>query len=383
MMNPRADMSKDRDHTLFPLAGEPRSRWERSGLRPEQERHFNNALWLLVFVFSAGWLYSVALAAVEGRTPGLTARVTTNPLSTRAPPEAAFAIDALTRQFHPHRGVSGAVRVVIGDEEGTFIPEELPEGAEIEFSPVPGSAADTTTFRGAPPGQAGIWNLAIRLRGAVREVPDLSYITLVPLTEARAGRLRGYRIGEWPRLQGLPAERAAAYQPPRGMIEVTPQNMDLRVSEHFRLRDFLTKGQADVWPKFVVISPRLLDKLELTIQELERMGHPVENVGIISGFRHPQYNMHGGDPRGRGALSRHMFGDAMDFYIDNTRNGCLDDLNGDGVADLRDVQIMARAAEAVERRHPHLIGGIGVYRPVRGAHCGFLHVDTRGWRARW
>jgi hypothetical protein len=377
-------MARDPNPTLYPTPREPRSRWERSGLTPEQERHFTYAVRLLVFVFAAGWIYSVALAMVEGHSPRFAARVTVNPLSTHAPPEAAFAIDAITRQLQPLRGVSGAVRVVLEDpEEGAFIPEELPEGAEIEFTPAPGTPADTTTFQGAAPARAGIWNLAIRMRGAIREIPDLSYITLVPLTEARAGRLRGYRIGEWPRLRGLPAERAAAYQPPRGMVEVTPENMSFMVSEHFRLGDFLTKGQDDVWPKYVVISPRLLDKLELTIQELERMGHPVENVGIISGFRHPHYNIHGGDPTGRGALSRHMYGDALDFYIDNTRNGCLDDLNGDGVADVRDVQIIARAAEAVEQRHPHLIGGIGVYRPVRGAHCGFAHVDTRGWRARW
>ena len=37
------------------------------------------------------------------------------------------------------------------------------------------------------------------------------------------------------------------------------------MSEHFRLRDFLTKDQFDVWPKYVVISTRLLDKVELTL----------------------------------------------------------------------------------------------------------------------
>jgi uncharacterized protein YcbK (DUF882 family) len=223
----------------------------------------------------------------------------------------------------------------------------------------------------------------VNLRGAVRQIPDLNVITTVPLAEARGGRLHGYRIGEWAVPRGLAAHQRQAYAVPRSMIEVTPENMHLQVSEHFRLRDFLTKGQADVWPKYVLMSPRLLDKLELTIQELERMGHPVENVGIISGFRHPHYNLHGGDPRGRGALSRHMYGDAMDWYVDNTRNGCMDDLNGDGRVDVRDVQIIAEAAERVERRHPHLIGGIGIYRPVPGSHCGFIHLDTRGWRARW
>jgi uncharacterized protein YcbK (DUF882 family) len=377
-------MEHDTEQTLFPLVREPASRWERSGLTPAQERHFNAWAALLVFVFLAGWTYSLAHALVLGERPRFAALVTANPLSAAAPPEVAFALDAAMQQFLPARGESEAVQIVIqepGAEPALEVP--LPEGAELEFTPVPGSIADTLTFQGAPPEKAGIWNIAIRVRGAVREVPDLTLVTLVPLTEARAGRLRGYRIGEWPRHRGLPPQRAQAYAPPRGMIEVTPENMDLRISQHFRLRDFLTKGQEDVWPKYVVISPRLLDKLELTIQELERMGHPVENVGVISGFRHPFYNVHGGDPQGRGALSRHMYGDAMDWYVDNTRNGCMDDLNGDGHVDIADARIVAEAAERVERRHPHLIGGIGIYRPVRGSHCGFVHLDTRGWRARW
>jgi len=38
-----------------------------------------------------------------------------------------------------------------------------------------------------------------------------------------------------------------------------------------RLRDFLTKDQPNVWPKYLLLNPKLLDKLELTIQELEAM----------------------------------------------------------------------------------------------------------------
>jgi hypothetical protein len=319
------------DQFLFPTTRARRSRWERSGLTTAQERHFRAALYLLVFVFVSGWTYTVAWALVTGENPRMIAQVTANPLSTTAPPEAAFALDAAMRQFLPAVGESEAVRVVVQEPgEALDLGVELPHDAEIQFVPAPGTTEDTTTFIGAPPERAGIWNVVVSMRGAVRQIPDLNVITTVPLTEARGGRIRGYRIGEWAVPRGLAAHQRQAYAVPRSMIEVTPQNMNLQVSQHFRLRDFLTKGQEDVWPKYVLMSPRLLDKLELTIQELERMGHPVENVGIISGFRHPHYNLHGGDPRGRGALSRHMYGDAMDWYVDNTRNGCMDDLNGDG-----------------------------------------------------
>jgi uncharacterized protein YcbK (DUF882 family) len=130
------------------------------------------------------------------------------------------------------------------------------------------------------------------------------------------------------------------------------------------------------------MSPRLLDKLELTIDALEAMGHPVVDVGVISGFRTPTYNVSGGDPRGRGALSRQMYGDAMAHYIYNDGDGRMDDLKGDGRVDSGDGRVIVQAAERVEKEHPSLIGGIGLYRPT-GAHSGFVHIDTRGYRARW
>ena len=68
--------------------------------------------------------------------------------------------------------------------------------------------------------------------------------------------------------------------------------------------------------------------------------------------------------------------------IDNDGDGRMDDLNGDGRIDIEDGRIIAAAAERVERRHPELVGGIGVYRPT-SAHSGFVHIDTRGFRARW
>jgi uncharacterized protein YcbK (DUF882 family) len=206
-------------------------------------------------------------------------------------------------------------------------------------------------------------------------------ITLVPLSERRGGRIGAYLLGSWPYEDGG-TPRSPEYAPPSGVIQVTPENQDVQVSTHLRLRDFLTKGQQDVWPKYVLVSTRLLDKVELTIDALEAAGHPVEHIGVISGFRTPTYNEGGGNPAGRGALSRHMYGDAMDLYVDNDHDGRMDDLNGDGRIDRRDGAVIGEAAEQVERQYPHLVGGISVYNPT-GAHSGFVHIDTRGYRARW
>jgi uncharacterized protein YcbK (DUF882 family) len=333
-----------------------------------------------------GWVYAVGVALADDAPPPLSGRVTANPFAHDAPLEVAFLVDAAMRPFVERAmGESGEVYVMVPEQGDTvLIPPALPRDAELGFEPadtdgpvVPAEITPEGTVR--PPTDPGIWNLVISARGAARTVAGVSVLTLVPLSERRGGRIGRYVVGEWP-TERTPRE---GYEPPRGLVRVTPENMDMPVSRHFRLGDFLTKGQDDVWPKYVAISPRLLDKLELTIQELERMGHPVENVGIISGFRTPHYNLHGGDASGRGSLSRHMYGDAMDFYIDNVGDGRMDDLNGDGRIDVEDLRVIARAAEAVERRHPRLVGGIGIYPPRRGSHSGFVHLDTRGFRARW
>ena len=102
----------------------------------------------------------------------------------------------------------------------------------------------------------------------------------------------------------------------------------------------------------------------------------------MSGFRTPQYNDQDLGPGARSAISRHMYGDAADVYPDDDGDDRLDDLNHDGKIDLQDARILADAAEAVEKKFPTLTGGIGIYR-ANSIHGPFVHIDTRGKRARW
>jgi hypothetical protein len=321
--------------------------------------------------------------------------LTANPFSPSAPPEAAFVLEALVRGLSGDaevRGESGVVNVLIlgpGEPLPLSVPPAAGDGARLEYRRVrdgvlaadqAGEAADATGVLRAPE-EPGVWGLVAIRDSTVREVPGLRVITQVPLSRRQDGRIGDFLVGEWPFERGgsPPSE---AYRPPSGIIEVTLENVNLQVSEHFRLGDFLTKGQVDVWPKYVLISPRLLDKAELTLQEMARRGHVLQHVGVISGFRTPSYNAHGGDTSGRGELSRHMYGDALDFYVDNDRDGRMDDLDGDGKITIADARVLAEAADAVEKAHATLVGGIGIYAPT-GAHSGFVHVDTRGYRARW
>ena len=191
--------------------------------------------------------------------------------------------------------------------------------------------------------------------------------------------LNGYRLGYWPQEKGR--LRSEAYKNPEGFIEVTPENEDTRVSEHFRLRDFVSHGQNDVWPKYVVLREPLLDKLELVIEDLNDHGVDAEGMRVRSGFRTPAHNY---AVRGEGSArdSRHQFGDAADVFIDQQGNGRMSDLNGDKRVNFADVKMILDAVERVEARYPELVGGTGLY-AYSGRSGPFAHIDVRGVRARW
>ena len=189
--------------------------------------------------------------------------------------------------------------------------------------------------------------------------------------------LNGYKLGYWPAEKGR--IRSEAYRNPDGFVEVTRENEDTRLSEHFRLRDFVSHGQANVWPKYVVIREPLLDKLELVIQDLNARGINAEGMRIRSGFRTPAHNS---AVRGEGSArdSRHQFGDAVDVFIDQEGTGRMSDLNGDGRVNFADVKLILAAVERVEAKYPELVGGTGLY---TGRSGSFAHIDVRGTRARW
>jgi uncharacterized protein YcbK (DUF882 family) len=191
--------------------------------------------------------------------------------------------------------------------------------------------------------------------------------------------LNGYRLGYWPQEKGR--LRSEAYKNPEGFIEVTPENEDTRVSEHFRLRDFVSHDQTDVWPKYVVLREPLLDKLELVIEDLNDHGVDAEGMRIRSGFRTPAHNF---AVRGEGSArdSRHQFGDAADVFVDQQGNGKMSDLNGDHKVNFADVKMILDAVERVEARYPELVGGTGLY-AYSGRSGPFAHIDVRGTRARW
>ncbi len=263
-----------------------------------------------------------------------------------------------------------------------------------------GASADSTSAVDSLRGKSG--KLFARLVGARRDGPlrilqelfgdtatrrpgiyradrgsrSFALITMLPFQAKVAGRIGSYRVGNWPR------ERSGNSDLPEGFIEITPNNLDTQVSQHFRLRDFLTHDQADVWPKYLVLKESLVDKLELVIADLQGRGIRVKRMAVLSGFRTPQYNAPGVRAGGRASDSRHQYGDAADIFVDNDGNGMMDDLNHDGRVNQGDARVILESVERVEKQYPALVGGAGLYRAT-GNHAGFVHVDVRGSRARW
>lgn len=326
------------------------------GLTERAERGFELASNIFLLVLAAAWVYTIVSARAGGGKGNLvtppTAAVVTS-LSSPSATSAAYVTDAVATV------VTNAVSADAAGESGKL-------RAQIR-------SAST-----AP----GIVKAALQLNAPLKAATmDFSLITPRSATDVKRGRLGLYYIGSWPRARKTKGG-AVAYEPPSGFVEVTPSNADTRLSAHFRLRDFLTHDQQNVWPKYEVVSLKLVDKLELVLDDLQAHGIDPDGVYVMSGFRTPQYNQGGGDPAGRAELSRHMYGDAADIYIDNDGNGVMDDLNRDGRIDINDARVILAAVDRVERAHPDLVGGVGVY-AGNGGHGPFTHIDTRGYPARW
>lgn len=288
-----------------------------------------------------GWARAGALIVMTGlaalglRPPGVAA------------PAGAVVPDTVDRIW---LGASGNIRIRMA------LPFEVRE-ATLRGT-LPASVADTP----------GVY----RLTAVAPDGDSVSLATLLPFAQKSGPRLGNYQIGIWP---------ARPKNLPPGFIEVTQDNQGTPVSKRFRLADFLTHDQQGIWPKYLLLQPRLVDKLELIGERLAALGKH-SSLHVMSGFRTPQYNALGvGALGGRARDSRHMYGDAADIFVDSDGNGVMDDLDGDGRVTVADGRYLLALAEQVERSHPDLIGGLSAY-PANGVHGPFLHV-ARGHRARW
>lgn len=224
------------------------------------------------------------------------------------------------------------------------------------------------------PAQPGLYRLKISRRGGDGSV-QLNVFVMVPGSRVKAGILNGYRIGAYP--AGV-FRNNTIYKAPPGFIEVTKENADTKVSPHFELKQFLCK-QSDAYPKYVVLNERLLLKLEGILERLNELGYDADGLHVMSGYRTPFYNKTIGNVK----FSAHQYGGAGDVFVDEDKNGIMDDLNKDKKIDRQDAILFYTIADQMSRSPNYgLQGGLGHYAGTK-AHGPFVHVDVRGNAARW
>ncbi len=226
------------------------------------------------------------------------------------------------------------------------------------------------------PREPGLCHLAIR-RNAPADSILVNVFVMVPASAVKGGRLGTYRIGEYPKeaYKGLDN-----YRPPKGFVKVTRANQGTLLSPHFRLEQFLCKQKGE-FPKYIILREELVLKLELILHEMNQRGYPCSGFHIMSGYRTPYYNKSIGNVK----YSRHQWGGAADIFIDeNPADEMMDDLNGDGAINWRDAEILYDIVDDLygKPKYEPFIGGLARYRTTAN-HGPFVHIDVRGFRARW
>ena len=238
---------------------------------------------------------------------------------------------------------------------------------------VPGRRFEQAYWRSEQPGTYWVaYNTTTPGGRSVRSI--LTVFALIPYKQLKGGEINGYRLGDY---RGIPSSEASPeqvrenpnnYVLPKGFIEISARNRGWPISPHFRLGDFIY-GDDNAGRIYAVISNKLVQKLELVIDWMQAYRYPVTKLRILSGFRTPHINR----SIGRGDFSRHVFGDAADILVD--------DWNRDGKADNTDREIIAAFVEHFDKQG-YYTGGLGRYNAGEG-HPPFVHIDTRGYIARW
>jgi hypothetical protein len=236
--------------------------------------------------------------------------------------------------------------------------------------------SDNNQWQWTAPARSGHQRLIFQSANAKKQM-HINVFVKVPAEKVTDGKLKYYQIGHYPESSQI--KDKDHYIIPDGFVEVTPANQNIKISPHFSLKEFVSK-QKSSYPKYLYLQSRLLLKLETIRGELELQGIAVNNMVVMSGYRTPYYNKAIGNVK----LSRHVFGDAADIFIDNDGDYRMDDINNDNQHSIADAYLMAKVVESLAKRESFqgLLGGLGIYGPKihRGA---FIHVDTRGFKARW
>jgi hypothetical protein len=332
---------------------------------------------LVTYILPALWSLLLAFNPYSGHTPAST-QSSVQPTAVKSVAMGSESARAdFSVSFGPHEVPFRVMGVfALPGEEVTIVAGEDASSFELE-------ASSGTLDRQAP--NRWSWQ-APRSTGPsvlnVRRLSDGASVTLnafvmVPYREMRNGLINGYRIGSYPRPRNPQREAA-----PAGFIEVTRETEDMLVAPHFELGQFICKAGAG-YPKYVVIQTPLLLRLEHLLETVNRTtGIQASTFQLMSAYRTPLYNRTIGNET---KFTRHQYGDAADIIVDAApKDGQMDDLNHNGRHDKGDAMVLHRLAEETEGDPAGggREGGLSAY-AANHSHGPFVHIDTRGYVARW
>jgi len=196
----------------------------------------------------------------------------------------------------------------------------------------------------------------------IEEMIDKQFSKLKYVKYNNTKYLNGYKLGKYPK------NSPWYLKTPSFLIEVNKENRNLKIGR-FKLDDF-TQHLPKRYPKYLALEKKLIIKLEMLIEDLERNGFNVNEFEIMSGFRGPWYNKKVGGAK----YSTHMYGLAVDILVG--------DVNRDGKKDIEDAKIVYKFLDKIDKTKKELVGGAAIYEETK-FHEEFIHMDVRGYYARW
>ncbi len=285
---------------------------------------------------------------------------------------AGFSV-TVNNEIYSHR----VFAIYVLPKERLILRTDQYEDMQFELKAASGAVEKTTEHRWTwtAPDKPGLTSIVIS-RKADGETIKLNTFVMVPSSKLNNRRLNGVLIGQYP----PPIGDDPLYARPDGFIEVTEENLSTPVSPHFVLGQFVSQTNKR-FPKYIVLRERLILKLEAMLERFNERGIETESLAIVAGYLSPAYNA----ATGRDRYSRHIYGGAALFIVDRQpADGIMDDLNGNGVIDDADAQVLYKITDELftEEGKSYLRGGLFVY-STQYKGGPYLMVDARGYRKRW
>lgn len=204
------------------------------------------------------------------------------------------------------------------------------------------------------------------------------------------GVINGYPIGIYPdenaaSAKAIISDHRENYTPPSYFYNITPENENLFVSEHFRLIDFTMKSERGK-NRYISLKNDFINRLEDLQTRVTQSNLPSSKIKIIRSFISPN-ELRILKKKGvkLSEYTRFQYGDAAAVIIDDNNDNIMDDLNGDGRIDAEDVKIIEELVRDIERE-TRIYGGLGImekFDDPDSPDTPYLLFDMRGFSSRW